>query len=254
MKNKSGTIKENQNTTKLINQLKSSKCQYPTLDKKEERALIKKWRKDRDVLNQKLFMHNIRMVFEQAKRYKSKTADFDNMVQNGMVGLMEAARHFDIDKGIKFTTYAYMWVQKYILSEFYLKNKEVDQMSISLNESAVFNNKSSNDSTAEVEDGINKYLDPSVMNIKTVHDELSSNEQAELVGKLLDSMNSDTSLSATDKNVFMDIFYNRERPSDIADKYDMTMHDVNEIKKKILAKFRNELKANYSIQSFADVP
>lgn len=71
-------------------------------------------------------MHNIRLVFNIAKKYKGKTDDFDNMVQNGYLGLMQAVNRFDIDKGIKFVTYAYPWVMKFILSEFYAKNKEID--------------------------------------------------------------------------------------------------------------------------------
>lgn len=253
MRNTSGVIQGNQNTTILANWLKNSETQYPTLSKKQERELINKYKHDRERLNQLLFMHNVRMVFNIAKKYKSKTADFDNMIQNGMEGLMEATKRFDIKKDIKFVTYAYMWVSKYILSEFYIKNKEIDQNSSSLNQTMSFRGKS-NDESGEFEDCVNSYLDPSVSSIKTIQDELSAHEQEDLVSKLLDSMNSDTSLSATDKKVFMDIFYNRERPSDIADKYDLTMSDVNEIKRRILGKFKDQLETQYDICSFSDVP
>ena len=102
----------NQNTTKLINQLKASSTQYPVLNKKQEREMIEQNRNNRDRLNFLLFMHNIRTVFNQAKAYVSKTNDFDALVQNGMMGLGEAARRFDIDRDIKFCTYATIWVKK----------------------------------------------------------------------------------------------------------------------------------------------
>ena len=253
MKNATGVIQQNQNTTMLLNQLKRSEKQYPPLSKDEERELISKYKDDRQTLNKLLCMHNIRLVFNIAKKYKGKTDDFDNMVQNGYLGLMQAANRFDIDKGIKFVTYAYPWVMKFILSEFYAKNKEIDQNSCSLNQSpseAGHNDTNGN----EVEDFVNSFVDPSICHAKTVHEELSANEQQQLVGSLIDAMNSDVSLSATDKNVFMDIFYNRERPSDVADKYELTMHDVNEIKRKILGKFKTQLKMQYNINSYADVP
>lgn len=253
MKNTTGTIQGNQNTTMLLNYLKNAEKQYPALDKKAERALIKKYKTDRDALNQLLFMHNVKMVFNIAKRYKGKTTDFDGMIQNGMVGLMEAAKRFDITKNIKFITYAYPWISKYVLSEFYVKNKEIDQNSCSLNQTMMFKGKG-NEDVGEFEDCVNSYIDQSVAPISNIHDELSAHEQDSLVSTLLQSMQADNNLSSTDKLVFMDIFYNRERPSDIADKYDMTMHDVNEIKRKVLGKFKIELALDHNICSYSDVP
>lgn len=237
MKNATGVIQQNQNTTMLLNQLKRSEKQYPPLSKEEEQQLIAKYKDDRQTLNQLLCMHNIRLVFNIAKKYKGKTADFDNMVQNGYLGLMHAANRFDIDKGIKFVTYAYPWVMKFILSEFYARSKDIDQNSFSLNQSPTENSYHEANG-AEVEDFVNNFVDRSIYQPKTIYDELSGNEQQQLIGTLIDSMESDVTLSATDKEVFIDIFYNRERPSDIADKYEITMHDVNEIKRKILNKFK----------------
>lgn len=48
-------IKGNQNTTRLINQLKRSSEQYPCLDKAAERELIEKYRNDRETLNKTTF-------------------------------------------------------------------------------------------------------------------------------------------------------------------------------------------------------
>lgn len=254
MKNTTGIIQQNQNTTILLNQLKTAEKQYPTLSKKQEKQLIEKYKNDRIKLNQLLCMHNIRIVFNIAKHYKSKTNDFDNMMQNGYLGLMEAAKRFDITKNIKFVTYAYPWVAKYILSEFYAKNKEIDQNSSSLNQTINFNTTKNNINNSEVEDCVNSIIDLSVSNIKSLYDELSTHEQYKLVSQLLDSMNSDSSLSSIDKNVFMDVFYTGERPSDIADKYNITLHDLNEIKKRILCKFKDELKNQYNINTLADIP
>ena len=75
-------IRGNQNTTKLISELKKAARQYPTLSKGEEEELIKTYAGNRDKLNNLLFMHNIRLVFNVAKKYMAKTDDFDSMKFN----------------------------------------------------------------------------------------------------------------------------------------------------------------------------
>ena len=66
-------------------------------------------------------------------------------------------------------------------------------------------------------------------------------------------MENDSSLSATDKGVFYDLFYNREKPRAIAEKYSIKMSDVNDIKKKILAKFKSVLHDSYNVDSYSDL-
>ena len=61
-------IKGNQNTTKLIAELKKMAKQYPPLSKDEEDDLISKNKCNRQKLNNLLFMHNIRLVFNVAKK------------------------------------------------------------------------------------------------------------------------------------------------------------------------------------------
>ena len=115
-------IQGNDNTTKLLNEIKSSYKQYPTLNKDEERDLIYKYKDNREELNRLFILHNIRSVFNIAKKYSSKVDDFDSLVMDGILGLAEAAKRFDINKNIKFITYAYVWIRKYILQGFYSKN------------------------------------------------------------------------------------------------------------------------------------
>ena len=71
---------ENVNTTKLINDIKNAKNQYPVLSKEEERELIEKYRNDRPELNRLLCLHNVKMVFSMARSFVTKTRDFDSLV------------------------------------------------------------------------------------------------------------------------------------------------------------------------------
>lgn len=243
----------NQNTTDLCNKLKTASKQYPTLSKQEEKALIKKYKNDRETLNKLLFMHNIRIVFNCAKKYVSKTNDFDNLVQEGMYGLGVAASRFDINKDVKFITYATIWVLKYMKATFYGKQVEIDKRSTSLNAALDTSLKSNNGNEVTFENYINEYLEPSAYQPKSIVEEISANEQIDICNKLLKHMEKDTSLSATDKHVFYDLFYNREKPRSIAEKYSIKMSDVTDIKKKILDKFKNILHTKYSVDSYSDL-
>ena len=247
------TIRGNHNTTDLCNKLKSASKQYPTLTKQEERALIKKYKNDRETLNKLLFMHNIRIVFNCAKKYVAKTNDFDNLVQEGMYGLMVAASRFDINKDVKFITYATIWVLKYMKATFYGKQVEVDKRSMSLNAALDNSMKSNNGNEVTFENYVNEYIEPSCYQPKNTIEEISSNEQVDICNRLIKHMQHDTSLSSTDKNVFYDLFYNKEKPRIVAEKYSIKMSDVNDIKKKILGKFKDILHSQYSIDSYSDL-
>lgn len=246
-------IAGNQNTTLLLNQLKAAKDQYPSLSKDEERAMIKKYKKNRKELNKLLFMHNIKLVFNMAKKYMSKTNDFDSLVQDGMIGLGEAVNRFDIKKNIKFCTYAYIWIKKYMTMNFYGKQVEIDKRSMSLDMPSLCTSRSSGGNDVTLENYVNEYIEPTCNCVKTISEELSANEQKEICKSLMDELEQDNSLSATDKAMFIDMFYNREKTRDIADKYGVTPADVNNVKGLVLSKFRDILNHTMNITSYSQL-
>lgn len=254
MVNKSGVIQNNQSTTKLINELKNSLTQYPPLNKKQEQALIDQYRDDRDKLNELLYMHNIRLAFNMAKKYATKTNDFDALVSDCLYGLSIACQRFDIDKGIKFSTYATNWIFKYCLSSFYDKQNEIDRVSVSINEPNLCSKmKSNNGNEVTFENYVNEYIDPSISHYKTADQELSSMEMTSICKELMKKFAEDKSLSATDKNVFIDGVFNKEKTKDIAAKYCISTTDVHQIKSKILTKFKDILLNDYSISKFNQI-
>ena len=66
-------------------------------------------------------------------------------------------------------------------------------------------------------------------------------------------LETDNSLSATDKAIFVDMFYHKEKPRDLADKYGKDLKDIASIKHNILAKFRDILQNEYQIEHFTDI-
>ena len=62
-----------------------------------------------------LVMANRNFVRSIAQRYRREGLDLEDLVAEGLVGLMDAAQRFDPDRGIKFITYGVWWVKRSIL-------------------------------------------------------------------------------------------------------------------------------------------
>lgn len=247
-------IHGNQNTTRLISELKQSAKQFPILDKDQERDLIEKNKHDRDALNRLLFMHNIRIVFNMAKAYVSKTRDFDSLIQNGMMGLARAAKEFEIDRGTKFSTCATIWVKKYMSMPFYTTQYKIDSHSVSMNTpSAAMSESDSASAEDTLENCIHGLIDPTSYEPTDVCEEISSHEKSNICESLYEHMDNDNTLSTTEKAVFKDLFLEHEKTRYISEKYKIDQSEVLDIKKKILIKFKNILAAEYSITEYSDL-
>ena len=245
-------IQGNQNTTKLLNFLKRSPKQYPCLTKEQEQKLIEEHRHDRVELNRLLFMHNVRMVFSMAPKYVSKYRDFDTVVQDGMVGLGEAAKRFKIEKDIKFCTYAMIWVKKYMSGYYYTRQyQKIDSVSVSLSSPTRADD---GDGDQTLEGVIQSYIDPSVDSRRNaIERQLSADECAEICEDLYGQLREDSSLSATEKAVFTDLFVEREKARDVAEKFGLDSDQISAIRRKVLDKFKDILVRDYEIDSYSDI-
>lgn len=59
-----------------------------------------------------LVENNMRLVMHIAKRYANKGVDIEELIQEGSIGLIRAAEKYNLNKGYRFTTYAYWWIQQ----------------------------------------------------------------------------------------------------------------------------------------------
>lgn len=77
--------------------------------------LARRWRLHGDYeARNAVVVHNLRLAMKIAKRYMGRGLDYDDLVQEGNIGLMTAIDKFDPEKGFRFTTYATWWVRQSI--------------------------------------------------------------------------------------------------------------------------------------------
>src|SRR5512134_986788 len=87
----------------------------PRISPEDERVLGARIQKgDGDALR-KLVEANLRFVVSYAKRYRGCGLSFLDLINEGNIGLIEAAKRFDPGKGVKFITYAVWWVRQAII-------------------------------------------------------------------------------------------------------------------------------------------
>ncbi len=86
----------------------------PLLKLEEETALARRAFKGDVEAQEKLARHNVRFVVSVAKKFQNRGVPLMDLIGEGNVGLMTAARKFDPDRGVKFISYAVWWIRQAI--------------------------------------------------------------------------------------------------------------------------------------------
>jgi RNA polymerase primary sigma factor len=86
----------------------------PLLTVTEETALARKAFRGDEEAQEKLARHNVRFVVSVAKKFQNRGVPLMDLIGEGNLGLMTAARKFDPDRGVKFISYAVWWIRRSI--------------------------------------------------------------------------------------------------------------------------------------------
>ncbi len=98
---------------------------FPMLEVEEEYVLAKRWREHEDVeAAHKMVTSHLRLVAKMAMGYRGYGLPLGDVIAEGNVGLMQAVKRFDPERGFRLATYAMWWIrasiQEYILHSWSL--------------------------------------------------------------------------------------------------------------------------------------
>jgi RNA polymerase primary sigma factor len=99
----------------LLNQYLQEIAQIPRLTPERERELGRRVQQNEPGALEELVKANLRFVVSYAKRYRNAHVLFLDLINEGNIGLMHAAKKYDPDKNVKFITYAVWWIRQAIL-------------------------------------------------------------------------------------------------------------------------------------------
>jgi RNA polymerase sigma-32 factor len=113
---------------------------FPMLEPQDEYILAKRWREhsDREAAH-KLVTSHLRLVAKIAMGYRGYGLPISEVISEGNVGLMQAVKRFEPDKGFRLATYAMWWI-KASIQEYILRSWSLVKMGTTANQKKLFFN------------------------------------------------------------------------------------------------------------------
>ena len=97
----------------------------PLLRKEEEEKVAALAVMGNQAAREKLINANLRFVIMIAKKYQGKGLPLEDLINEGNIGLMSAIKHFDVEKGYRFITYAVWWIRQAIIKAIHEKSRMI---------------------------------------------------------------------------------------------------------------------------------
>jgi RNA polymerase sigma-32 factor len=127
---------------------------FPMLDPAEEYMLAKRWREhdDRDAAS-KLVTSHLRLVAKIAMGYRGYGLPIGEVISEGNIGLMQAVKRFEPERGFKLATYAMWWIRASI-QEYILRSWSLVKLGTTANQKKLFFNlRKAKNQISALEDG-----------------------------------------------------------------------------------------------------
>ncbi|MBF0106645.1 MAG: RNA polymerase factor sigma-32 [Deltaproteobacteria bacterium] len=251
---------------------------YPILSPEEEKEIAEHYQKHQDKESaQKLVLANLRLVVKIAIEYRSAYYNILDLIQEGNLGLLRAVQKYDVDRGVRFTSYAAWWVRAYIL-KFILDNFRLVRIGTTQAQKKLFFNliqekeKIEKMGIAATSEMISKKLDVKEHEVIEMQKRLGNREMeldaprknfegalnmdfistedkkadeqvetSELKEILLTNLKEFTaSLSEKERNIFSKRLFNEvpKTLQEIADQYGITRERIRQIENRVITKMR----------------
>ncbi|MAA77254.1 MAG: RNA polymerase factor sigma-32 [Rhodobiaceae bacterium] len=160
----------------------------PLLEQEHELELARLWRQDQNekALHELTSAH-LRLVIAMATKFRHYGLPVGDLVQEGNIGLMQAADRFDIERGVRFSTYASWWIRASI-QDFILRNWSIVRTGTTAAQKSLFfnlrrlrariNDGGQNNMTHESRLFIAKELGVRLEDVETMEGRLSGNDRS----------------------------------------------------------------------------
>jgi RNA polymerase primary sigma factor len=217
--------------------------------------------RERDVLLNELVLGNLRFVISVAKQYQNQGLDLADLISEGNIGLMRAAREFDPTKKVRFISYAVWWVKQSIMSSLndnartiripsnviqdYQKTKKIPLKEFSIKNSEDFEKQASHfipysvSLSGEINDEGDQLIDI-IVNKDSLSPDAGFESEEDIkkqVRKALSVLN-DKERQIVEKYFGLD--GTQSNLEDLGEEFGCTKERIRQVKEKAMKKLRNE--------------
>src|ERR1700747_3381533 len=124
------------NLTRYLQEIRK----FPMLEPEQEYMLAKRWKEHEDPeAAHKLVTSHLRLVAKIAMGYRGYGLPLSELISEGNVGLMQAVKRFDPERGFRLATYAMWWI-KAAIQEYILRSWSLVKMGTTANQKRLFFN------------------------------------------------------------------------------------------------------------------
>lgn len=204
----------------------------PILEWEDERLLIEGWQrhKDRSALEALLLSH-ARIVFSWTRKLSKDQTEQEELLSEGILGLIRAADLFDLEREVRFSTYARWWVKNSVLTAFE-RLRTIVEMPASMRSQSAQPVRQSSD-----------VFDMLVSDDPTPEEQMiASSSQEQLRRTLAEAMGQ---LQELDREVVLSRAFKHppESINDLADRLKMNSSKMRQVERRAMLRLKHELMA-----------
>ncbi len=194
------------------------------LSAKEETLYFEKMKNGDKEASKKLIEHNLRLVAHVTKKYYSMTADSDDLISIGTIGLIKAVNSFDYKKGTRLATYAARCIENEVL--MHLRTQKKNAQDISMSEPIDSDSEGNPLTFSDV-----VYIDD------TIADDIDTNEKTQIIYEYISKMKN----KAEQQIIILRYGLYNTKPltqREVAQRLGISRSYVSRIEKRVLEKMR----------------